>query len=102
MRWTGHVAGVGRGRIHIESEWRKYITDRFKGLGIYSGMTLRWILERWAEEDWTERWIEEDWPEGRTEDWTERWAEEDWTEFIWLSLETVGCCSDGNEPLGCI
>jgi len=23
MRWAGHVAGVGRGRIHIELEWRK-------------------------------------------------------------------------------
>jgi len=27
MRWAGHVAGVGRGRIHTELEWRKYIIE---------------------------------------------------------------------------
>jgi hypothetical protein len=27
MRWAGHVAGVGRGRIHIELEWRKLIIE---------------------------------------------------------------------------
>jgi len=48
MRWTGNVAGIGRGEVCTEF-WLggPNLRDNWEDLGVGGKETLRWTLGRW-------------------------------------------------------
>jgi hypothetical protein len=47
MRWTGHVARMGRGRLHIEYWWEsRKEGDYWEDQDVGGWTILKWILKR--------------------------------------------------------
>jgi len=55
MRWAGHVARVGEGRIFIVSFWgNRRERDHWGDLGVGSLIIFEWISRRRNVDIWTE------------------------------------------------
>jgi hypothetical protein len=47
MRWAGHVARMGRSRMHIGFWWESQkVKDHWEDLDVGGWTILKWILER--------------------------------------------------------
>jgi hypothetical protein len=54
MRWTGHVAGMGREEVHTGFGWRNLRErDHLEDAGVDGRIILRWILRKWDGGVWT-------------------------------------------------
>ena len=54
MRWTEHVARMGRGKLHIGFWWENLREiDNLEDLGVDERIILRWIFWKWdGDVDW--------------------------------------------------
>ena len=54
LREAGHVAGMGRGEVHVGSEWKNLrVGEQLEDPGLDGRIILEWILEKWDEGmDW--------------------------------------------------
>jgi hypothetical protein len=73
MRWAGHVARIGRGKLHIGFWWENLRErDHLEDPGVDERIILRWIFWKW---------------DGM------------WTGLIWLRKMTGGgSCKRSNKP----
>jgi hypothetical protein len=78
MRWAGHVARMGKRKVHTEFWWGDLREGAHLGdPGVDGRIILKWIFRKWGEGAWTG--------------------------LSWLRIGTVaGCCECGNEPPGSI
>jgi hypothetical protein len=54
MRWAGHVAGMGRGKLHMGFWWENLRErDHLEDPGVDERIIFRWIFCKWDEYvDW--------------------------------------------------
>jgi len=54
MRWAGHVARMGRGKLHIGFWWENLRErDHLEDPGVDERIILRWIFWKWdGDVDW--------------------------------------------------
>jgi len=54
MRWAGHVACMGIGKVHTGFLWEHLSErDHLEGLGINGRIILKWIFVKWDSDAWT-------------------------------------------------